>query len=46
MTILSDKSIAALVKNQNMIEPFVEQQVKFDEKGEKNNFLRKFFLWL
>lgn len=35
MTILSDKSIAELVKTQNMIEPFAENQTRANEKGEK-----------
>lgn len=35
MTILSDFSIAELALKQKMIEPFVENQVKVDEKGAK-----------
>lgn len=35
MAILSDKSIAELVKKQNMIEPFVGKQVRFDDKANK-----------
>lgn len=35
MSILSDKSIAKLAIEQQMIEPFIESQVKVNEKGEK-----------
>lgn len=35
MSILSDKSIATLAKNQGMIEPFIENQIRCNDKGEK-----------
>ena len=35
MSILSDKSIAALVKSQQMIEPFAERQVRVDSENKK-----------
>lgn len=35
MTILSDKSIAKLALEQHMIEPFIKNQVKIDEDGNK-----------
>jgi len=35
MTILSDKTIAELAKNENMIEPFVQNQVKVDANNKK-----------
>lgn len=35
MTILSDRSIAALVKSHRMIEPFTVNQIKQNDKGEK-----------
>ena len=35
MSILSDKEIIELAKNQGMISPFEEKQVKINENGEK-----------
>lgn len=35
MAILSDISIANLAKQQKMIEPFVEKQIRFDDKGNR-----------
>ncbi len=35
MSILSDKSIAKLAQEQDMISPFVGRQVRFDDSGEK-----------
>ena len=35
MSILSDKSIAKLATQQNMIEPFVSRQIKVDDSGNK-----------
>ena len=35
MSIISDNTILQLVKEQEMINPFVDKQVRYDSKGDK-----------